>query len=65
MKRKKYVVKVKIIFEVDMHHEQTSKERAKQDIKALIEDYIREGLDLYEIFDSEPYVIYRVDRLGK
>ena len=63
MKRKKYIVKVKIIFEVDMHHEQTSKEKAKRDIRALIEDYIKEDLDLHQIFDKEPYTIYKVEKI--
>lgn len=65
MKRKKYKVRVKIEYVTAMDHEQTSMERAKLDVKRLIDDYIRQGLDLSKIFNEPPHIIFKVEKYDR
>ena len=50
MIRKKYRIKIKMIKEVIMDHEQDSKEKAKEEVKKL-----------NKIFNSKPDFIYKVE----
>lgn len=61
MRRKVYKVKVKIQFETTMDHSQTSMERAKQDVEKLINDYLKQGLDIRKIFEKPPRLIFKVE----
>ena len=63
MRKKTYKINVKLVFEIDIRHWQINKEKAKNDIKRLIQDYIENNLDITQIFDEEPYIIYRVEEI--
>ena len=63
MRKKTYKINVKLVFEIDIRHRQINKEKAKSDIKKLIQDYIENNLDITQIFDEEPYIIYRVEEI--
>ena len=62
MKRKRYTVTVKVIYVATMDHEQTSMKNAKKDVKRVIEDYLKEGTDIRNIFDKAPQTIYKVEK---
>lgn len=65
MKRKKYKVTVKATFVTTMDHEQTSIENAKNDIKKVVENYLKDGKDIRNIFDKSPktsYIVKKYDR---
>lgn len=59
MKRKKYRIKIKMIKETTMDHEQESMEKALQDVKVVLENSTKESLN--QIFDSKPKFIYKVE----
>ena len=59
MNRKKYRINIKMIKIITMDHEQISKEKAKDDIKKVIENSTNDKLN--QIFNSEPKFIYRVE----
>ena len=61
MKMKKYRIKIKMIKETTMNHEQESMERALQDIKKVLETSTKDNLNV--IFDNEPKFIYKVEVL--
>ena len=61
MRRKVYKVKVEIQFETTMEHSQTSMQRAKQDVEKLINDYLKQGLDIRKIFEKPPRLIFKVE----
>lgn len=63
MRKKTYKINVKLVFEIDIRHGQINKEKAKNDIKRIIQDYIENNLDITQIFDEEPYIIYRVEEI--
>lgn len=63
MRKKTYKINVKLVFEIDIRHRQINKEKAKNDIKRLIQDYIENNLDITQIFDEEPYIIYRAEEI--
>lgn len=63
MRKKTYKINVKLVFEIDIRHRQINKEKAKNDIKRLIQDYIENNLDITQIFDEDPYIIYRVEEI--
>ena len=65
MKRKKYKVTVKVIYVATMDHEQTSIENAKNDVKKVVENYIRDGVDIRNIFDKAPKTTYKVVKYDK
>ncbi len=55
MKRKKYKVKVKLIFETTMDHSQESMEKAEQDVKRVLNDYLKDKkLNILNLFENEP-----------
>ena len=60
-KRKIYKVTVKAEFVITMDHEQTSMEKAKQDVKRVVEDYIKDGKDIRNLFNEPPHTIYKVE----
>ena len=59
MMRKKYRIKIKMIKEIVMDHEQTSKEKAKEDIIKVIENSTNENLN--KIFNVKPIFNYIVE----
>ena len=59
MMRKKYRIKIKMIKEIVMDHEQTSKEKAKEDIIKVIENSTNENLN--KIFNVKPIFKYIVE----
>ena len=59
MNRKKYRINIKMIKIITMDHEQISKEKAKDDIKKVIENSTNDKLN--KIFNSEPKFIYKVE----
>ncbi len=59
MNRKKYRINIKMIKIITMDHEQISKEKAKDDIKKVIENSTNDKLN--QIFNSEPKFIYKVE----
>lgn len=67
MKRKKYKVKIKLIFETSMNHEQISMEKAKQDVDRVLKGYLKNRklniLNLVE--DKPPRIIYKVEKYDK
>lgn len=65
MKRKLYKVTVKVTYVTTMNHEQTSMKNAKKDVKRLIDDYLKNGKDIRNIFNKPPRTIYKVEKLDK
>lgn len=65
MKRKKYRVTVKVTYVTTMDHEQTSMEKAKNDVKKVVENYLKDGADIRNIFDKPPHTIYKVEKYGR
>ncbi len=61
MSIKKYKITVKMIKIITMDHEQTSIEKAKEDVKKLIENSNKETLN--KIFTSDPDFIYTVKKV--
>lgn len=61
MNRKKYRINIKMIKIITMDHEQVSKEKAKEDIKKVIENSTNENLN--QIFNSKPEFFYKVERI--
>lgn len=62
MKRKNYKVKVKLIFETTMDHSQTSMQKAKEEVKKVVENYLKDGKDLKTFFDNQiPQTIYKAE----
>ena len=55
MKIKRYKVKVKLIFETIMDHSQESMEKAEQDVKRVLNDYLKDKkLNILNLFENEP-----------
>ena len=61
MKIKKYRIKIKMIKETTMDHEQESMEKALQDVKVVLENSTKESLN--QIFDSKPKFTYKIERV--
>lgn len=61
MNRKKYRINIKMIKIITMDHEQLSKEKAKEDIKNVIENSTNENLN--QIFNSKPEFFYKVEKI--
>lgn len=59
MKMKKYRIKIKMIKETTMDHEQENMGKALQDVKMVIENSTKDSLN--QIFKSEPKFIYKVE----
>lgn len=57
--RKRYRIKIKMIKETTMDHEQETMEKALADIRTVIENSTKDSLN--KIFDSEPKFIYKVE----
>ena len=63
MKRKRYKVRVKLVFETTMDHSQTSMKKAQEDVNRLVNDYLNnEKLNITKLFDEKPRVIYKVEK---
>ena len=53
MKRKKYKVRVKLIFETTMDHSQTSMKKAQEDVIRVLSDYLKNRkLYIFNFFDG-------------
>ena len=66
MKRKNYKVTVKLIFETTMDHSQTSMEKAQEDVNRVLTDYLKgKKLNILNLFDTPPRIIYRVEKNDK
>lgn len=58
---RKYSVKVKMIKEVTMDHEQENRDKALNDVKTVVENATKDSLN--QIFNSEPKFIYKIERV--
>lgn len=67
MKRKKYKVRIKLIFETSMDHEQVNMEKAKQDVDRVLTEYLRNRkLNILNLFeDKPPRIIYKVEKYDR
>lgn len=67
MKRKKYKVRIKLIFETSMDHEQVNMEKARQDVDRVLTDYLKNRkLNILNLFeDKPPRIIYKVEKYDK
>lgn len=65
MRKKLYRVTVKVTYVTTMNHEQTSMENAEKDVKRLIEDYLKNGKDIRNIFNKPPRTIYKVEKINE
>jgi hypothetical protein len=64
MKRKNYKVKVKLVFETTMDHSQTSMKKAQEDVNRVLTDYLKnKKLNILNLFDNPPHIIYKVEKL--
>ena len=62
MKNKKYKVTIKMKFETSFPHSQTSMQKAKEEVKKVIENYLKDGRDLKTFFDNQiPQTIYKTE----
>lgn len=59
MKRKKYRIKIKMVNETIMDHEQESMEKALHDVRNVIENSTKDSLN--QIFSSKPKFTYKVE----
>lgn len=66
MKRKKYKVKVKLIFETAMDHEQTSMKRAEADVNRVLTDYLKgKKINILNLFDTPPHIIVKAEKYDR
>ena len=66
MKRKKYKVKVKLIFETAMDHEQTSMKRAEADVNRVLTDYLKgKKINILNWFDTPPHIIVKAEKYDR
>ena len=56
---RKYRIKVKMIKEITMDHEQENREKALHDVKTVVENATKDSLN--QIFNSKPKFIYKVE----
>lgn len=55
MKRKRYKVRIKLIFETTMDHSQESMVKAKQDVDRVLTDYLKnKKLNILNLFQEPP-----------
>ena len=40
-------------------------EKAKNDVKRVIENYLKDGAYIRNIFDKPPHTIYKVEKYGR
>ena len=59
--RKRYRIRIKMIKETTMEHEQENMEKALEDVKTVIENSTKESLN--QIFKSEPKFTYKIERV--
>ena len=63
MKRKRYKVRIKLIFETTMDHSQTSMKKAKEDVDRVLTDYIKDKkLNILNLFEEPPHITYKVEK---
>lgn len=61
MKNKKYKVTIKYEYITSMDHTQTSKDKAINDVKKVVEHYLTNGKDVRNLFDQPPKTIYKAE----
>ncbi len=55
MKRKKYKVRIKLIFETYMNHSQGSMKKAEEDVKRVLLNYLKDKkLNILSLFEEKP-----------
>lgn len=63
MKRKNYKVKVKLIYETVMDHSQTSMKKAQEDVDRVLTNYLKgKKMNILNLFDNPPRIIYKVEK---
>ncbi len=66
MRNKKYRVQVKLIFETTMNHTQANMKKAQEDVNKVLTDYLKDKkLNILDLFDKPPRIIYKVERYDK
>ena len=66
MKRKRYKVRIKLIFETTMDHSQESMVKAKQDVDRVLTDYLKnKKLNILNLFQEPPHTIYKVEKYDR
>lgn len=60
--RKRYRIRIKMIKETTMDHEQENMEKALEDVRTVIENSTKESLK--QIFRKELKFIYKVEEIG-
>ena len=59
--RKRYRIRIKMIKETTMDHEQESMEKALADVKKVLENSTKESLN--QIFRNSPKFLYSVEKI--
>ncbi len=57
MKRKKYKIKIKVIYEDTLYHSHYSKEKAMNDVKSVYMTNLLNAKDIKKVFDKPPRII--------
>ena len=66
MKRKRYKVRIKLIFETTMDHSQESMVKAKQDVDRVLTDYLKnKKLNILNLFQEPPRIIYKDEKYDR
>ncbi len=64
MKKKRYKIRVKLIFETTMDHSQESMDKAKRDIDRVLKDYLKDKkLNILNLFQDPPQIIYKIEKI--
>lgn len=64
MKKKRYKIRVKLIFETTMDHSQESMDKAKRDIDRVLKDYLKDKkLNILNLFQDPPRIIYKIEKI--
>ena len=64
MKRKNYIITVKVNYTLTMDHSQTSMQKAQEDVNRVLTDYLKDKkLNILNLFnDRPPHIIYKVEK---
>ncbi len=67
MKMKKYKVRVKLIFDTFMDHEQINMKKAEADVKRVVTNYLKnKKLNILNLFEDEPpHIIVKAIKYDK
>lgn len=53
------MIEIKVKYTSKMIHEQNNKKEAIKDVKLIVENYLKNGKDIRNIFNGTPKVIYK------